>query len=104
MAGVNASTGTRLSVWNPVTMTKVATYNADGTKDNCLVVLGPDVNGDGKEDLWVADPRNHRIRAYNCATGTIAADSIGWSRRTLPARSSRCGSRRTSTTARMALS
>jgi len=37
MAGVNAATGTRLSVWNPVTMTKVATYNADGTKDNCLV-------------------------------------------------------------------
>lgn len=76
MAGVNASTGTRLSVWNPVTMTKVATYNADGTKDNCLVVLGPDVNGDGKEDLWVADPRNHRIRAYDCATGARVADSI----------------------------
>ncbi|MCX5643422.1 MAG: discoidin domain-containing protein [Phycisphaerae bacterium] len=76
MAGLNAATGTRLSVWNPVTMTKVATYNADGTKDNCLVILGPDVNGDGKEDLWVADPRNHRIRAYNCATGTLAADSI----------------------------
>jgi hypothetical protein len=76
MAGVNASTGTRLSVWNPVTMTKVATYNADGTKDNCLVILGPDVNGDGRQDLWVADPRNHRIRAYDCATGALVADKI----------------------------
>jgi hypothetical protein len=76
MAGINASTGTRLNVWNPVTMKKVATYNADGTKDNCLVVLGPDVNGDGKQDLWVADPRNHRIRAYNYATGALVADSI----------------------------
>jgi hypothetical protein len=76
MAGVNAATGTRLSVWNPVTMTKVATYIADGTRDNCLVVLGPDVNGDGKQDLWVADPRSHRIRAYNYATGALVADSI----------------------------
>jgi hypothetical protein len=77
MAGVNAGTGTRLSVWNPVTMTKVATYNADGTRDNCPVVVGPDVSGDGKEDLWVVDPRNHRIRAYDCATGALVADSIG---------------------------
>jgi hypothetical protein len=76
MAGVNAATGTRLSVWNPVTMTKVATYLADGTRDNCPVVVGPDVNGDGKQDLWVADPRNHRIRAYNYATGAVVADSI----------------------------
>jgi hypothetical protein len=76
MAGVNAATGTRLNVWNPVTMTKVASYNADGTRDNCLIILGPDVNGDGKQDLWVADPRNHRIRAYNYATGALVADSI----------------------------
>jgi regulation of enolase protein 1 (concanavalin A-like superfamily) len=83
-AGVNASTGSRINVWNPVTMTKVATYLADGTKDNCLIVLGPDVNGDGKQDLWVSDPRNHRIRAYDYATGAVVADSISLVRADAP--------------------
>ena len=83
-AGVNASTGSRINVWNPVTMTKVATYSADGTKDNCLIILGPDVNGDGQQDLWVSDPRNHRIRAYNYATGAVVADSISLVRADAP--------------------
>jgi len=76
LAGVNAANGTRLNVWNPVTMTQVATYNADGTKDNCLIVLGPDVNGDGRQDLWITDPRHHRLRAYDGATGALVAGSI----------------------------
>ena len=83
-AGVNASTGSRINVWNPVTMAKVATYPADGTRDNCLIILGPDVNGDGQQDLWVSDPRNHRIRAYNYATGAVVADSIGLVRADAP--------------------
>ncbi len=84
-AGVNASTGSRINVWNPATMTKVATYSADGTKDNCLIILGPDVNGDAQQDLWVSDPRNHRIRAYNYATGAVVADNIGLVRADAPA-------------------
>jgi len=76
MAVVNASTGSRLNVWNPVTMTKVATYNIDGTKDNALIILGPDVNGDNQQDLWICDPRNHRLRAYNYATGALVGDNI----------------------------
>ncbi len=76
MRGINASTGSKLNVWNPVTMTQVATYNMDGIRDNSFMILGPDVNGDGTQDLWVAEARNHRLVSIDCATGEIISDSI----------------------------
>lgn len=76
IAGVNAGSGSRINVWDPVTLAQVASYVADGTRDNGLIVVGPDVNGDDQQDLWVTDPRNHRIRAYDYATGELVADRI----------------------------
>jgi hypothetical protein len=76
MRGINSPTGSRLNVWNPVTLTQVATYNMDGVRDNSFIILGPDVNGDGLQDLWVAEARNHRLVAIDCATGQIISNYI----------------------------
>ena len=78
MRGINQSTGSRLNIWNPVTMTQVATYNVDGIRDNTYMILGPDVNDDGQQDLWVADSRSHRIRALDCATGEVVAGEVSF--------------------------
>ncbi len=76
MRGINASTGSRLNVWDPVNLSQVTTYNMDGVRDNSFMILGPDVNGDGAQDLWVGEARNNRLMAIDCATGTILLDEI----------------------------
>ncbi len=76
LAGINANTNSRLVIWNPVTLKQVNVFNADGTKDNTQLAIGPDVDGDGRQDVWVTDPRNQRIRAYDYKTGALVASSV----------------------------
>jgi len=74
MRGVGSRDGSRLNVWNPVTMTQVASYPAEDTADNTYMILGPDVDGNGTQDLWVCDARDDRIRAFDCATGAVISE------------------------------
>ena len=60
----------KINVWDPTTMTKVATYPIPECREVMSIILGPDVNGDGQEDLWVASSRNHQIQAYDYTDGT----------------------------------
>jgi hypothetical protein len=38
------------------------------------MILGPDANGDGTQDLWLANPRVHAIRVIDCATGEVVIE------------------------------
>lgn len=68
--GGNVSPGNRISVWDPLTGANIATYTADECKGINDMILGPDQNGDGIEDLWVADAYRNSIRAYDSTDGT----------------------------------
>jgi hypothetical protein len=68
--GVNANGG-RINVWDPVTMTRLASYNADTTRDIGAMIMGPDANGDGQSDLLVVSSRNYQLQAYDYATGAF---------------------------------
>lgn len=51
-------------------LVKVATYSASSTRDIEEIIMGPDVNGDGRLDLLVVSARNYQLRAYDYAVGT----------------------------------
>jgi len=67
--GYNNADG-KINVWDPTNMTKVATYPIPECREVMGIILGPDVNGDGREDLWIASSRRNEIQAYDYTDGT----------------------------------
>lgn len=67
--GYNDADG-KVNVWDPTNMTKVATYPIPECREVMGIIVGPDVNGDGQEDLWIASSRRNEIQAYDYADGT----------------------------------
>ena len=67
--GYNDANG-KINVWDAKTMTKVATYPISECREVMGIIVGPDVNGDGQDDLWIASSRRHEIQAYDYANGT----------------------------------
>lgn len=67
--GYNNADG-KINVWDPTNMTKVATYPIPECREVMGIIVGPDVNGDGREDLWIASSRRNEIQAYDYTDGT----------------------------------
>ncbi|HUT44926.1 MAG TPA: discoidin domain-containing protein [Sedimentisphaerales bacterium] len=73
--GYNDSSN-KINVWDPVALkngagigARVASYPATEIRESQGIILGPDVNGDGQQDLWVASQRRNEIRTYDYLTG-----------------------------------
>jgi hypothetical protein len=59
-----------INIWDPTTMTKVATYPISEAHSIASIILGPDVNGDGREDLWIVSSGTDEILAVDYINGT----------------------------------
>jgi hypothetical protein len=66
----------KINVWDPVALkngagvgARVASYPITEIRESQGIILGPDVNGDGRQDLWVASQRRNEIRTYDYLIG-----------------------------------
>ncbi|MBN1361101.1 MAG: discoidin domain-containing protein [Sedimentisphaerales bacterium] len=82
MKGVNTATGGvyegRFHIYDlsSPTLDDIAYPSGQGQRDSGAMILGPDVNGDGQEDLWSLDNRSLRINAYDPTTAERVATGI----------------------------
>ncbi|MFI4913113.1 MAG: hypothetical protein ACIAQZ_15750 [Sedimentisphaeraceae bacterium JB056] len=63
------SSGNRINVWDPMTGNQIASYNADNCRGAMDMIIGPDVNSDAQEDIWVVDLYRGQVRGYDYVTG-----------------------------------
>jgi hypothetical protein len=59
-----------INIWDPTTMIKVATYPISEAHSIASIILGPDVNGDGREELWIVSSGTDEILAVDYMNGT----------------------------------
>ncbi|MBP8304976.1 MAG: discoidin domain-containing protein, partial [Phycisphaerae bacterium] len=82
MKGVNAATSGvyegRFHIYDlsSPTLEDTAYTSGQGQRDSGTMLLGPDVNGDGRNDLWSIDNRSNRINAYDTTTGDRLVTAI----------------------------
>ncbi len=80
--GLNDSSN-KLNVWDPVALkngegsdARIASYPAGEVREAEGMLLGPDYDGDGQQDLWIASGRNHRVTVYNYMTGAYLGNAF----------------------------
>lgn len=74
--GSNDSTN-RINVWDPTNGSQIASYDGSNFRWARDMILGPDQNGDGQEDLWIVDHYRDKIRAFDVDGTYIAPVDLG---------------------------
>lgn len=73
----------RINVWNPMTGARIASYDASNCKGVMDMIIGPDVDSDGQDDIWIVDLYRGQVRGYDYSDGTylgiIDVGGVSWS-------------------------